>query len=169
MTERFYKYGIHAEVNDSGELFMNITAVTLGNQAAREFAEFVGTAVLLKANLDELSALTQDQADADGMNDDDYRSGHATPMETNLAILAAQEPGIEQVSEEQFTAEVEALNAAPAEAGEEAPQPPPYAGAGATQAAWAEYAAKATDSPVEAWSALTRKGIVATLKEEGVL
>ena len=177
MTERFYKYGIHAEVNDSGELFLNATAVTLSRVAANEFGEWLSTSLVLHTELDELGQLTfQEQSEVDADNDVAYRAG-LSPLETNLEILAQQEPGIEQVSEEQFTAEVDALNGVeevlevvPTEGFDDTElKPPPRKGPGSGADAWRAYAAAVTDSPLSAWANLKAVDIQATLQSEGVL
>ncbi|GLY55362.1 hypothetical protein [Lentzea sp. NBRC 102530] len=110
------------------------------------------TAQILHTNLDELTQLgqqqnpggdlppsTQDVADADGMNDDDYRSGEVTPLEND----AKQEP----------THLV----------------PPPVKGPGSGADNWRQFAANATDSPLSTWANLKAADIQATLREQGVL
>lgn len=48
------------------------------------------------------------------------------------------------------------------------PERPPTSGPGSSIAAWREYAAAVTDSPVESWQSLSREEIVELLDSEGV-
>lgn len=50
----------------------------------------------------------------------------------------------------------------------EKPKRPPLFGKGSSLEAWRAYAAAVSDSPAEAWSALSRDEIIALLKSEGV-
>ena len=73
------QYGVHAIVREDGDLFINATAVTLGEAEGRELLGFLMTEYHER---DVRAAVAeQDQADADALNDDDYEGGEAPVIE----------------------------------------------------------------------------------------
>ncbi|MFD9734382.1 hypothetical protein [Umezawaea sp. NPDC059074] len=75
----FQHYGVHAIIRPDGDLFVNATAVGLGEAEGRELMAFLMTEY---GERDALAAVAeQDQADADALNDDAYEEGEALVIE----------------------------------------------------------------------------------------
>lgn len=80
----FQHYGVHAIVRPDGDLFVNSTAVTLGEAEGREFLGFLMTEY---GERDALMAVAEaDQAHADEFNNEDYNDGAAPVVEPSFIV-----------------------------------------------------------------------------------